>query len=191
MTTAIAVEGHVAYLTCAGHRAPNSVVLEQAILASAARRYVTYTPGALADVAALADGYPYFVQAYGKDVRNAADRSPITSDDVAARPEADRERALFFGARYEHATEAERAFMRAMAHHGDGPVPTAAVARAAHRPLRSLSAARDALIRKTLIYSPERGYVAFAVPHFASYLREQHEPPRPTPSGPARAEVVP
>lgn len=166
--------------------------VEQAILAPAARRNVTYTPDALADVAALADGYPYFVQAYGKAVWNAADRSPIASDDVAAaRPEAEQERALFFGARYERATEAERAYMRAMAHHGDGPVATAAVARTARRPLRSLSAARDALIRKTLIYSPERGYVAFAVPHFAAYLREQHEASRPTSSRRARAEVVP
>jgi hypothetical protein len=165
--------------------------VEQAILAPAARRNVTYTPDALADVAALADGYPYFVQAYGKAVWNAADRSPITSDDVAAaRPEADQERALFFGARYERATEAERAYMRAMAHHGDGPVPTAAVARTARRPLRSLSAARDTLIRKTLIYSPERGYVAFAVPHFAAYLREEHELPGAARPRRARIEVA-
>lgn len=165
--------------------------VEQAILAPAARRNVTYTPDALAEVAALADGYPYFIQAYGKAVWNASEGSPITTDDVgAARPEAEQERAVFFGARYERATEAERAYMRAMAHLGDGPVATAAVARTAHRPLRSLSAARDALIRKTLIYSTERGYVAFAVPHFAAYLREEHELPPPSPSRRARSEVV-
>jgi len=37
----------------------------------------------------------------------------------------------------------------------------------------SLSPARDALIKKGLIYSGERGTVAFTVPHFGRYLRTQ------------------
>ena len=37
----------------------------------------------------------------------------------------------------------------------------------------SLSPARDALIKKGLIYSGERGTVAFTVPHFGRYLRAQ------------------
>jgi hypothetical protein len=150
----------------------------QALIAPAARRDVTYTPEALAALAALADGYPYFIQAYGKATWDAADTSPITADDVAAaRSDADRALALgFFGARYERATAAEREYMHAMARHGDHPVSTGAVARTAQRPLRSLSNARDALIRKGLVYSPERGYVAFTVPHFAAYLRDHDEP---------------
>ena len=52
-------------------------------------------------------------------------------------------------------------------------VPTADVARALDRKPASLSPARDALIKKGLIYSGERGTVAFTVPHFGRYLRTQ------------------
>ena len=46
---------------------------------------------------------------------------------------------------------------------------------AAHlgRKPQSLSPARDALLEKGLIYSGERGLIAFTVPHFGRYLREQ------------------
>ena len=33
--------------------------------------------------------------------------------------------------------------------------------------------ARDSLLKKGLIYSGERGRIAFTVPHFGRYLREQ------------------
>ena len=38
---------------------------------------------------------------------------------------------------------------------------------------QSLSPARDALLKKGLIYSGERGRIAFTVPHFGRYLRQQ------------------
>ncbi len=52
-------------------------------------------------------------------------------------------------------------------------VPTAAVAEVLGRKPQSLSPARDALIKKGLIYSGERGRIAFTVPHFGRYLRTQ------------------
>ncbi len=52
-------------------------------------------------------------------------------------------------------------------------VPTAAVADVLGRKPQSLSPARDALIKKGLIYSGERGQIAFTVPHFGRYLRTQ------------------
>jgi hypothetical protein len=131
-------------------------------------------------------GYPYFVQAYGKVSWDAAPRSPITASDVAvAAPEAERELAVgFFGARYERATPSEREYLRAMADlggpaqdaHGagvDAPVATAAVAAALARPPQSLSPARDGLLKKGLVYSAQRGQIAFTVPHFGRYLRTQ------------------
>jgi hypothetical protein len=38
---------------------------------------------------------------------------------------------------------------------------------------QSLSPARDALLKKGLIYASERGRIAFTVPHFGRYLRQQ------------------
>ncbi|MGN6300046.1 MAG: AAA family ATPase [Angustibacter sp.] len=122
-------------------------------------------------------GYPYFVQAYGKVAWDVAPRSPITADDVrVAAPEAEAELAVgFFGSRFERATPGEREYLRAMADVEDaGPdavVTTAAVADHLGRKPQSLSPARDALIKKGLVYSAERGRIAFTVPHFGRYLR--------------------
>jgi len=51
-------------------------------------------------------------------------------------------------------------------------VPTAEVARILGKKPQSLSPARDALLKKGLIYSAERGQIAFTVPHFGRYLRD-------------------
>jgi hypothetical protein len=60
-----------------------------------------------------------------------------------------------------------------MADVGGEAVPTAAVATALGRPPQSLSPARDALLKKGLVYSGQRGQIAFTVPHFGRYLRAQ------------------
>ena len=141
-----------------------------------------FTDSALEAMYALTGGYPYFVQAYGKTAWDYAPRSPITDADVAlAAPDADTELAVgFFGSRFERATPAEREYLRAMADVSDGvesseddAVPTASVATVLGRPAQSLSPARDALLKKGLIYSGQRGRIAFTVPHFGRYLRRQ------------------
>jgi hypothetical protein len=153
---------------------------DQALAAPAAREEVRYEPKALDALFEASGGYPYFVQAYGKATWDHAPRSPITAADVrVAAPEAEAELAVgFFGSRYERATPAEREYLRAMADlagsgGGDAAVPTAEVARALGRRPASLSPARDTLIKKGLIFSAERGTVAFTVPHFGRYLRTQ------------------
>ncbi|SHG28954.1 AAA ATPase domain-containing protein [Jatrophihabitans endophyticus] len=135
---------------------------------------------ALAAMYELTGGYPYFVQAYGKVVWDVAPRSPVTAADVAvAAPEAEAELAVgFFGSRYERATPAEREYLRAMADlagvAGDGDtVPTALVAKVLGRAPQSLSPARDGLLKKGLVYSGQRGRIAFTVPHFGRYLLAQ------------------
>ncbi|TDC37630.1 ATP-binding protein [Micromonospora sp. KC213] len=162
---------------------------DQALCAPAAREGVEYEQKALDLLYEKSGGYPYFVQAYGKATWDHAPRSPITTADVrVAAPEAEAELAVgFFGSRFERATPAEREYMRAMATLSlvrgeddgggrddmDAAVPTAEIARALGRKPASLSPARDALIKKGLIYSGERGTVAFTVPHFGRYLRTQ------------------
>jgi hypothetical protein len=135
---------------------------------------------ALAAMYAATAGYPYFVQAYGKVAWDVAPRSPITAADVAvAAPEAESELAVgFFGSRYERATPAEREYLRAMADVSDpsipdDAVPTSAVAESLARQPQSLSPARDGLLKKGLVYSGQRGRIAFTVPHFGRYLRQQ------------------
>jgi hypothetical protein len=150
---------------------------DHALLAPAEREDVEWTPGALEEMYAASGGYPYFVQAYGKATWDLAPTNPIGAEDVAvAAPEAESELAVgFFGSRYERATPAEREYMRTMAAIGDaeGTVSTSDVAAALGRKPSSLSPARDSLIKKGLIYSAERGTIAFTVPHFGRYLRSQ------------------
>src|SRR5438874_6894320 len=115
-------------------------------------------------------GYPYFIQAYGKAVWDSAPRSPITAQDVrVAAPEAESELAVgFFGSRFERATPAEREYLQSMAELTGGrdePVGTTQVADQLGRRASSLSPARDSLLRKGLVYSGERGQIAFTVPH--------------------------
>jgi hypothetical protein len=146
-----------------------------AVLAPARREGADFELDALEALYAAADGYPYFVQAYGKVTWDVATASPVTARDVAvAGPVAAGELAVgFFGSRYERATPAEREYMRAMAMLGDDPVQTAQVADELGRKPSSVSPARDSLIKKGLIYSSERGLIAFTVPHFGRFLRGQ------------------
>jgi hypothetical protein len=150
---------------------------DQALVAPAAEENVSYENAALEALYAATEGYPYFVQAYGKVTWDHALRSPVTVADVlVAAPEAEAELAVgFFGSRYERATPAERDYLRAMAalsETTDGAVPTGDVAVHLERKPSSLSPARDSLIKKGLVYSAERGTIAFTVPHFATYLRK-------------------
>ena len=161
---------------------------DQALRAPAQDEDADFTPEALDALYAATGGYPYFIQAYGKAVWDHAPQTPITAEDVrVASPEAESELAVgFFGSRYERATPGEREYLRAMAdlgaqvaaEHPDAvdaveSVPTADVAAHLERKPQSLSPARDALLKKGLIYSGERGRIAFTVPHFGRYLRAQ------------------
>jgi hypothetical protein len=138
-----------------------------------------FDDAALEVMYAATSGYPYFIQAYGKVAWDVAPRSPITAADVqVAAPEAEAELAVgFFGSRFERATPAEREYLRAMADLGvddaRGDVGTSSVADALGRQAQSLSPARDALLKKGLVYSGQRGRIAFTVPHFGRYLQQQ------------------
>ncbi len=169
-----------------------------ALVAPAGEEDATWSPAALEAMYAVTAGYPYFVQAYGKAVWDVAvgPRIEVGDVDVAA-PGAEAELAVgFFGSRFERATPAEREYLRAMAEAaGSGPagadgarpegadivageadsVSTAAVATVLGRKPQSLSPARDALLKKGLVYATERGRVGFTVPHFGRYLRAHVE----------------
>jgi AAA ATPase domain len=151
---------------------------DRALTVPASWEDAKFEPDALDALFLASGGYPYFVQAYGKAAWDAAPTSPITAADVAvAAPEAQAELAVgFFGSRYERATPGEREYLRAMAELADGrdePVSTSAVAEHLGRKPSSLSPARDSLMKKGLVFSAQRGHIAFTVPHFGRYLLAQ------------------
>jgi hypothetical protein len=151
---------------------------DHALVAPASAEQASYSEDALAAMYDLTAGYPYFIQSYGKAVWDLATGPVITNKDVAlGAPEAANELAVgFFGSRFERATPAERDYLSAMADVGgseETPVATADVATAIGKRPQSLSPARDSLLKKGLIYSAERGQIAFTVPHFGQFLRSR------------------
>lgn len=148
---------------------------DRAVLAPIEREESDIAPDALQALYESSGGYPYFVQAYSKAAWDAAPQAPIGTTDVhMAAPEAEAELAVgFFGSRYERATPAEREYLHAMAELTEGADSGAAstdVAKHLGRRANSLSPARDSLIKKGLVYSAERGHIAFTVPHFGRFL---------------------
>ena len=145
-----------------------------------------FTTEALAAMYAATAGYPYFVQAYGKAAWDVAPRSP---DHGGRRP--GRRAGGRGGARGRASSGRATSGPRRPSGSTCGRWPTCGDAAGRRTPAgdepsrcrpprspsilgrkpQSLSPARDGLMKKGLIYSGERGRIAFTVPHFGRYLR--------------------
>lgn len=159
-----------------------------ALAEPATARNVEYDDDALTAIVAYTEGYPYFLQEYGKAVWDAAPRSPITLDDVrAVQPtvEANLD-GSFFRVRAERTTELELQYLRAMAELGPEPHQAKDVARLLNRTSEQLGPTRSRLIEKGLLYTPGHGLAAFTVPQFDRYMLRAHDlvvPPKRGGSG--------
>jgi hypothetical protein len=146
----------------------------EALVVPAADEGVTWEEAALADVLVATEGYPYFVQEFGKQAWDAADGSNvITADDVGrsipvATAELD---DGFFRVRTGRTSDPERAYLRAMAELGPGPARSGDVAALLGKKTTALGPTRDGLIKKALCYSPRYGEIDFTVPLFDGFMR--------------------
>lgn len=128
---------------------------------------------ATADILRRTQGYPYFLQEWGKQAWDAADQSPISKADVdaasnlaiAALDES------FFRVRFDRLTPSERRYLRAMAELGPGPHRSGDIADMLKRKVQSLGPTRNNLIAKGMIWSPGHGDTAFTVPLFDEFMR--------------------
>ncbi|HWE65852.1 MAG TPA: hypothetical protein VG298_04350, partial [Acidimicrobiales bacterium] len=77
----------------------------------------------------------------------------------------------FFRVRTGSTTASERAYLRAMAELGSGPVRSSDVAALLNKQRSQVSPVRDALIKRALCYSPKWGEIAFTVPLFDQYMK--------------------
>lgn len=119
------------------------------------------------------EGYPYFIQEWGKHAWDAADRSPISEEDVltatttaiAALDES------FFRVRFDRLTPAEKIYLRAMAELGPGPHRSGDIAKLLGMEVTGLGPRRNNLISKGMIWSPEHGDTAFTVPLFDQFMK--------------------
>lgn len=136
---------------------------------------VEYDKRALDLMLERAEGYPYFLQEWGRGVWDVAVANPISVEDVeAAVPDVERKLAQdFFSIRLARTTPAERRYCAAMAALGDGAKESAAISEAlGYSSVQAASTLRASLIDKGIVYSVGRGKLDFTVPRFGAFLRE-------------------
>lgn len=137
---------------------------------------VSYQRRATDRILQLTDGYPYFLQEYGKHVWNIATGPTVKLADVECSHDLvqiDLDES-FFQVRIGRATKAELAYLSAMAHLGAGPHRSGEIASTLGRSgPESIAPTRARLIEKGLIYSPSYGLTEFAVPHFDTFIRRR------------------
>ena len=150
---------------------------EAALVVPARLHGVEWELDGLAAAVGTARGYPYFLQSIGKHVWDSARSTPIDSDDVEvglrdARREVD---DGLYRSRWERATPAQRDLLRAMAGiGGEAAAAVSEISRSMGRTRTSdISVARNELIKKGLVFAPERGLLAFTVPGMHDFIDRQ------------------
>lgn len=135
----------------------------------------SYHDDALNHLVEASGRYPYFLQEFGSATWRVARSSPFTLRDAEAAEKLGLTQldSMFFLARWERATPAEREYLIAMAADHGGPSASAAVATRLGKSPSSLGPARANLISKGLVYAPERGSIAFTVPGFSQFVQRR------------------
>lgn len=150
---------------------PESAAID-ALVVPASNEGVKYEEPAIREVLDLSQGYPYFLQEWGKHAWDVATGSPITKDDIkqasisaiAALDES------FFRVRFDRLTPSEKKYLRAMADLGPGPHRSGDIANHLGRKVTALAPLRNGLIAKGMIWSPNHGDTAFTVPLFDQFM---------------------
>jgi hypothetical protein len=133
-----------------------------------------WTSDAIERVISETQGYPYFLQEFGKQAWNVAVGPEISVEDVTnavvlAVDDLDRG---FFRARIDRTTDAERDYLRAMAAlGGPGPYKSGEVSRQMGKKTAQTGPVRDSLIKRGLCHAPRHGEIAFTVPMFDEFVR--------------------
>jgi hypothetical protein len=147
-----------------------------ALVLPAAELDVEFEPEAVEFMVEYTQGYPYFLQEYGRIVWDETSASPVTLDDVRSvlpLVEAELDES-FFRVRAERTTELELKYLYAMAELGPQPHRASEVARRIDRTVEQAGPIRSRLIDKGLLYTPGHGYAAFTVPQFDRYMLRCH-----------------
>lgn len=154
-------------------------VAAEMLTAATTTERVGWTGDAIRIVLNAARGYPYFLQVYGKHVWDFALASPITGSDAragVAAGEAYLARS-FFGSRWNRTTPAQQQYLTVLANleTNENRASTSLIAESLNRSLGTLSSTRDQLLRKSLIYAPDRGTVAFTTPGMSTFVRAKQK----------------
>jgi len=145
----------------------------EAILRPAQNEGVEIAAGAIDLIVEKTQGYPYFLQEWGKHTWDIAPNNPIVEQDVLSASD-EAIAALdesFFRVRFDRLTPTEKKYLRAMAERGPGPHRSGDIAEELGRKSQSLGPTRAGLILKGMIWSPTHGDTAFTVPLFDEFMK--------------------
>jgi hypothetical protein len=133
---------------------------------------VEFIEDALRSIVRQTQGYPYFLQEWGKHTWDTAAASPITVADVksASKSAVAALDESFFRVRFDRLTPLEKRYLRAMAELGPGPHRSGDIADQLGRKVTALGPTRNQLISKGMIWSPNHGDTAFTVPMFDEFM---------------------
>lgn len=151
---------------------------ELALSEPAKKLGVTYHPEALKYIVGITEGYPYFLQEYGRqvwDFVNDEKEITLSAAQNAYSKFIEQLDTGFFKVRHDRATAKELEFMKAMVKCGSLPCSTAQIAHEMGRNPTNISPLRAQLIHKGFIYATRRGEVDFTVPQFDQYLKRLYE----------------
>ena len=145
---------------------------KRAIAKPAEDEGVEIEPDALDAIISRTQGYPYFLQEWGKHSWDVAKNSPITGPDVetASRLATASLDESFFLVRFDRLTPLEKIYLRTMAQLGAGPHRSGDIAETMGRDVTSIGPTRSQLINKGMIWSPSYGDTAFTVPMFDEFI---------------------
>ena len=146
---------------------------KNALCKPAIQENAAYNDDAIQEILRQTQGYPYFLQEWGKHSWNIAERSPITKQDaVRATDSALAELDLsFFRVRFDRLTPAEKRYVRAMAELGAGPHRSGDIAAILNKEVSTIAPTRSSLLKKGMVFSPNHGDTAFTVPLFEGFMK--------------------
>jgi hypothetical protein len=150
-----------------------TVAAKEALCKPAARENVQFTDGAIEEILKQTQGYPYFLQEWGKHSWDIAQIPPINFENAQqattdALSELDKS---FFRVRFDRLTPAEKRYMQAMAELGEGPHRSGDIAEKLGKKVTTVAPVRNNLIAKGMLYSPAHGDTAFTVPLFDGFMK--------------------
>jgi hypothetical protein len=151
----------------------DAAATREALELPAASLGVFYEPAAVQRIVEATQGYPYFLQEWGKHTWNVAEASPISAEtvDKASREVTAALDESFFRVRFDRLTPAQKRYLRAMAELGPGPHRSGDIAAVLGRKVTALGPTRNQLIAKGMVWSPSHGDTAFTVPMFDAFMK--------------------
>ena len=152
----------------------NNEEAKLALIEPAKRFQIKYTDEAVNKIIEITQGYPYFLQEYGKWVWECKKEESIIDIKIVNKAYDKFEQSLdkaFFKVRHDRATAREIEFMTAMVACEKLPCSTKEIANIMGESIQAISPLRAQLIHKGFIYAAKRGEVDFTVPQFDKYLK--------------------